>query len=110
MKAITVKYLGATNTKGARMKASDEDGNTVTIGRHYDLDIPADAKRAALALVAKMEWKVPPLVGGSTKDGHVFVMVAGLKTAEESLRGLFRYILTGHHYRTANPYCIPVIT
>jgi len=79
MKAITVKYIGPTMTKGTRLKAFDCDGNQVTISRHtYDeLDGEELYVKAALALVKKMRWyeyqgQPMSLVGGGTRDGYVF--------------------------------------
>lgn len=73
MKAITTKYVGATNTKSSRIVATDGD-NKVSIGYPHELD-GEDAHRAAAdALMAKMGWSAK-LVGGATKGGYAFVMV-----------------------------------
>lgn len=57
MQAIETKYLGPTNTKGARIKASAEAGS-VTIpfeyGQAHDGDDVSDL--ALIALVTKLEW------------------------------------------------------
>jgi hypothetical protein len=68
MKAITAKYIPATNTKPARVKASDMDNNTVTIS----FDSQDSYKHAAIALCQKMNWH-GTLTGGGIKDGSVFV-------------------------------------
>ena len=57
MKAIITKYLPATATKGARIKATDGDLNSLTLARHYDLDCKDDFRRVAEALRDKMNWK-----------------------------------------------------
>ena len=74
MKAITVKYLGPTNTQGSRIKAYDLDGHSITIS--YDYSLSGHNKvyvKAAYALCDKMGWKTTGLIGGGTKDGMVFV-------------------------------------
>lgn len=71
-KAIITKYFGPTDTKGARIKASDEDGNEITISYPYELSGIAVHQKAAEALKDKMKWK-GDLIGGSWKNGYVFV-------------------------------------
>ncbi len=72
MKAIITKYLGATNTLGARIKASDEDGNTTTINYPHELSGEAVHRKAADALCEKMGWG-GDMVCGSLRNGYVFV-------------------------------------
>ena len=73
MKAITVKYIPATDTKPTRLKAFDADGNQITVSRHKwpDLDGEELSKKAAIELCIKMKWD-GDLVGGWIKSGHVF--------------------------------------
>jgi hypothetical protein len=72
MKAIFVKYLGPTDTKTARLKAYEQDGNTLIVPAHRcDYD---EYLSAALALVEKLEWGTGyKWVGGSMENGYVFV-------------------------------------
>ena len=72
MKAIVTKYHGPTNFKGARITASDEDGNRVTIPYPYELSGEAVHRKAAEALCSKMKW-TGKLVAGGIKNGYVFV-------------------------------------
>lgn len=72
MKAIFTKYHGPTNYKGARISASDSDGNRVTISYPYELSGEAVHRKAADALCAKMGW-TGELIAGGTKTGYVFV-------------------------------------
>ena len=72
MKAIKTKYKGPTDTRGSRIIASDEDGNRITISYPYELSGEAVHRKAADALCVKMGW-TGPLVGGSLKNGYVFV-------------------------------------
>lgn len=72
MKAITTKYLGATNFKPSRIKAYAEGGNSVTISYPHELDGQAVFEKAAVALCEKMGWSTE-LLGGGTDNGYVFV-------------------------------------
>jgi hypothetical protein len=72
MKAIRTKYVGPTNTRGARIIAKDEDGNRVSISYPHELSGEDVYRAAADALCAKMKWP-GNLIGGGTKDGYVFV-------------------------------------
>ena len=73
-KAIITKYLPATNYRGDRIKADDEDGNTITVSYHFESSNEATHRHAADALCAKMGW-TGDLVGGSLKRGYAFVFV-----------------------------------
>ncbi len=72
MKAITTRYMGPTNTRGARILATDVDKNRVTIPYPYELSGQDVHQAAAKALCEKMGWE-GELIGGSTKRGYVFV-------------------------------------
>lgn len=72
MKAIETYYIGPTNTRGGRIKATDSDRNTVTIPYPHELPMGEAAHRkAAEALQSKMGWP-GKLVGGGTRKGWVF--------------------------------------
>lgn len=75
MKAIQTKYTGATNTRGARIIATDNDGNRVIISYPHELSGMAVHFEAAKALCSKMGW-TGTLAGGTTATGYVFVWVA----------------------------------
>ena len=72
MKAIETHYIGPSNTRGSRYKASDGDGNSITLHGSCALTSEGNHKRAALALLHKMEWN-GKLTGGYTKAGMVWV-------------------------------------
>jgi hypothetical protein len=75
--AIETKYLGATNAKGGRIKATAWAGS-VTVGYDCALDAQGNHKAAADALIAKMGWKGTFAQGGNVKgDGYYFVNVEG---------------------------------
>lgn len=74
MKAIGTKYLPATDYKGSRIKATDFDGNTLTISYPGELFGEDVHRKAAEGLRDKMGW-AGDLVAGATDKGYVFVFV-----------------------------------
>lgn len=56
MKAITTRYLGPTETRGARIRASEGDGRSVTVPWDYSLDTEANHIAAARELCVRMGW------------------------------------------------------
>ena len=72
MKAIMTKYLGPTDRRGARIKASDLDRNSVTVS--YDHASHDPHRDAAVALIRKMGWHGTWAEGG-TQKGDVFVCI-----------------------------------
>lgn len=74
MQAIVVKYLGPTDTKGARLKATCQ-GGSVTVAYPYHLTEELMFRLAAQQLQAKMNWLEYRLVPGALPNGdHVFVV------------------------------------
>lgn len=71
--AIITKYLGPTNTKGSRVKASCEAGS-VTVAWDHELDVESNHRKAARQLQLKLN-RNDSLVGGGLKHGYVFVQV-----------------------------------
>ena len=74
MKAIKTKYLGPTNFKGSRVRATDEDGNSIILSWDHALNSDKNHEAAAQALCDKMDWE-GRIVGGSLKDCMVWVFV-----------------------------------
>ncbi|RPJ26018.1 MAG: hypothetical protein EHM35_15200 [Planctomycetaceae bacterium] len=74
MKAIQTKYLGPTDTKGIRIKASDSDNNSVTIHVDNSLNSEQNHYHAAEELCRKMKWS-GTYAGGHTKHGMVWVCI-----------------------------------
>lgn len=73
MQAITVKYIGPTDMRGSRLKATAEAGSiTVDI----DHGMPQDLRHsdAAMRLCAKLGWS-GELVQGTLSDGRTSVFV-----------------------------------
>ena len=82
MKAITTRYRGPTDTRGARITASDQDGNRVSISYPHDKREGQEAHfAAARELCDRMQWH-GKLAGGATRDGYVWVWVDQWSTYE----------------------------
>ena len=76
MQAIVTKYIGPSNVKGSRVKATAQAGS-VTL--HWDDSLNSDANHtaAAKALATKFGWHGAWIGGGSPEgNGSVFVNVA----------------------------------
>ncbi len=75
MQAITVKYIGPSNTKPSRLKATAANGHSVTVP--YSLpDETADWQgynRAALALCEKLGWTGEMIAGAIDNGAYVYV-------------------------------------
>jgi hypothetical protein len=78
MKSILTKYLGPTNVRGSRIKASDGD-NAVIIGYRDELRSEDAHAEAAKALCNKLNWHGELCRGGLRKSrmdiGYVFVWI-----------------------------------
>lgn len=78
MKAIQVKYLGATDFKGSRLKAFVEGGHSVTVPFQYE--ISSDEARAhdvALELINRLGWDLEITGSGMIANGdYVFTLGA----------------------------------
>ena len=55
MQAIQTKYVGPTNTKGARIIARYQGGKII-VGWDYAKDVTENHLDAALALATKLDW------------------------------------------------------
>ena len=75
MKAIKTVYLGPTNTRGSRIKASDGDGHSVTVPYPHELSGADCHAVAAVALCRKMGWD-GILIAGGLNDCYVFTFAA----------------------------------
>lgn len=72
--AITVKYLGPTNTRGARLKATCR-GGSITEGRDFALNVDEQAAQTAKALCVKLGWGGRYACGGLPNGDYVFVQI-----------------------------------
>jgi len=71
--AITTKYLGATDHRGSRIKATSGSGHSLTLSWDHALNSDENHIAAARALAAKLKWS-GKWSGGGTRDGYAFVM------------------------------------
>jgi len=75
LQAIETKFLGPTNTKGARVKATAQCGSK-TIPWDHSKNPEDNHKAAAEALIKAWDWDGVWYIGGSPKGhGCVFVRV-----------------------------------
>lgn len=74
MVAIQTKYLGASNTKGSRIKAFTSNGHNVTIPFPHEFSHEECHFQAVKALVEKygLGWDISNMRFGGAKDGYVF--------------------------------------
>lgn len=73
MEAIQTKYLGPTDTEGSRIEASCM-GVSVTVPVDYELNKANQHRKAAYAMIFKLDWsRYGPVVGGWVGDTMVFV-------------------------------------
>ena len=81
--AITTKYLGPTNHRGARIKATC-DGGSLTVSRDYALNGADNHRQVATQLAESLGWLddrgtlTYRLVGGALpkSKGYAFVILA----------------------------------
>ena len=75
--AIETRYLGPTNTKGGRIKATAWAGS-ITVPYDHALNTDENHCAAQLALRGKLGWQGKYAQGGNAKgNGYVFVNVEG---------------------------------
>lgn len=74
--AITTKFLGPTNVRGSRVKATAEAGS-ITLPWNYSLGVEGNHREAAAKLCFKLGWDDPAYgklhMGGLPGSGYVFV-------------------------------------
>jgi hypothetical protein len=71
--SIATRYMGSTNTRGSRIKATSASGHTLTLPWNDEHTSDANHVHAAFTLASKLEWR-GKWHAGSTKDGCVFVL------------------------------------
>lgn len=80
MQAIITKFIGPTNVRGARIKATASAGS-VTIPFPHELGLYERHEKAARALCEKLGWDFE-LAGGDLPDGStVFVLLPKNRSA-----------------------------
>lgn len=74
--AITTKYIGPTNTRGSRVKATSASGDTLTLAWDDAVGGDANHRYAAGELATKLQW-AGTWHCGATEAGYCFVCVDG---------------------------------
>ena len=75
MQTIETKYIGATNCKGSRIKATHEgNAKTITTGYNHALNLDENHQDAARQLMHGLKWD-GEMHGGTTKTGMAWVFV-----------------------------------
>lgn len=74
MQAIITKYIGPSNTRGSRVKATCDAGGLI-VPWAYELGAEGNHRAAAYALRDKLEW-AGELIGGSIGNKYVWVFVS----------------------------------
>lgn len=74
MKTIETRFIPATNTKPARIKAVEPDGISVTLSWDQSIDAEANHRAAQTMLCAKLGW-TGSMIGGHTRRGMAWVFV-----------------------------------
>jgi len=77
--AISTKYLGPTDHRGSRIKATCEAGS-LTLPYDYALNTANNHAAVGVALARKLGWTGTLSIGG-TKAGYVLVFVDNFSTA-----------------------------
>jgi len=72
--AIETTYLGPTDPRGGRVKATANGGAVVTISYDNSLSPEGAHRKAAEALAATLGWPELPMLGGSTQRGMCWVL------------------------------------
>lgn len=76
MQSIVTKYLGATDSKGSRIKATAYAGS-VTLAWNHELDATGNSIAAARALAEKLGWSGSWAMGTLPDSRDVFVPIVG---------------------------------
>lgn len=75
LQSIVTRYLGPTNTRGARIKAAC-NGGSIVLSWDYENNALENHRAAAEALRLKLEWPSLPMISGGLPKGegycHVF--------------------------------------
>jgi hypothetical protein len=77
MKTIITKYLGATNHRGSRIKATTSSGISKTVSYDDELNAIPNHKRAVHKLNEQLNWSGEMVQGSpnDTGDSYIWVFV-----------------------------------
>jgi len=70
--AIVTKFIGPTNNRGSRIKAT-ADAGSVTVSYDHALGVEGNHRAAAEALALKYGWPLDMVGGGLPGSGYAFV-------------------------------------
>lgn len=73
--AIATKFIGPTNSRGGRIKAT-ADAGSVTVAWDHGLNVEDNHRAAAEALARRYGWSTDLIGGGLPGSGYVFVQRA----------------------------------
>lgn len=74
--SIATKYIGPTDRRSSRVKATSSSGLSRTIEWDDSLGIDENHKAAAVALCARLKWSGKIAIGGGPKGvGNVYVFI-----------------------------------
>lgn len=73
MQAITTKYLGPTNRRGSRIKATCQ-ARSITVPCDDRLNSELNHRQAARALADKLGWSGRWIGGGLPNGGYVYLL------------------------------------
>lgn len=75
MKTITTKYLGATNYRGSRIKATTSSGISKIVSYDYALNSTPNHENAVHELNKKLGWSGEMIQGSPNDSGDSFIWV-----------------------------------
>ena len=87
MLAIHTRFIGPSNTRGARIKAYASDGRSVTVGYAHELDSMNAHHMACVAFIQKhLQYVEPnsPMCYGDSADGRGYVFCFAQSTVQET--------------------------
>jgi hypothetical protein len=86
MQTITTKYLGATESRGSRIKATTTMGESVTVPYDHSKSNEAVHRVAFLALMEKLpNWGRNAWTVGDTKTGYIYVIAQDIFSVAEAV-------------------------
>ena len=81
LQAITTKYLGPTNHRAGRIKATAARGLSITVEYEHGLGTNANHARAAAALCQKLGW-FGTYASGGMELGNAYVYIGDIYAAD----------------------------
>ena len=92
MKTIITKYLGATNHRGSRIKATTSSGISKTISYDDELNAIPNHKRAIHKLNEQLNWSGEMVQGSPNDSGSSYIWVFVERSERVKLKNDFDLI------------------